>query len=72
MSGIAFDWSIRAGDLLTISGMLIGGLIVLVSMRNDLKSVQRELEELRKVVVAQARADERLNAHEKRLDALEK
>jgi len=72
MTGVSFDWTIRAGDVLTILGMGLGGLAVLISMRQDLKSVQAELVELRKVIIAQVRAEEQLKAHEKRLDALER
>ena len=74
-----FDPTVRLGDLITLGVILVAGVTALVSLRKDLgafghslKAVWTELGELRKVVVNQARAEERLNAHEKRLDALEK
>jgi len=73
------DYTIRIGDCLTALTMVIGGILVLSSMRGDLKkhgeavaALQTEVSELRKVVIAQARTEERLNAYEKRLEALER
>jgi len=73
------DYTIRIGDCLTAFTMVIGGILVVSSMRGDLKkhgeavaALQTEVSELRKVVIAQARTEERLNAYEKRLEALER
>jgi hypothetical protein len=73
------DYTIRIGDCLTALTMVIGGILVVSSMRGDLKkhgeavaALQTEVSELRKVVIAQARTEERLNAYEKRLEALER
>ena len=82
---MSIDWTINLGHILTIVGLVSGGLVFVLTVRSDVNSikateggVQRRLDavegDLRKitdVLVEIARQDERLNAHAARILSLE-
>jgi hypothetical protein len=66
--------TINLGNILTIATFLIGGLSFAYTIRSDVKvtsvrltAVERELSDLRKVVVEIARQEERLNSMDSRM-----
>ena len=85
MLGISFDPSINVGSLVTLIGFLIGGISIAIRIRDDvhsmaarenrngerLDSLEREMRALADATLAIARQDERMNAYEHRLSALE-
>ena len=82
---MSIDWTLNLGHLLTIGGFLFGGLMFMLTIRNDVNSiktsegtvvqrleiVERDLAKITDVLVSLARQDERLNSHGRRLDALD-
>lgn len=82
---IAFDWTLNVGHILTVAGMIIGGVTVMVRIRDDVRSMQTtenknavrldaledSMKALTEATVSIARQDERLNAIEHRLGLLE-
>jgi hypothetical protein len=62
------------GNILTMVSFLIGGIYFVATIKNDVRSsstrlenVERELFELRKVVVDLARQEERMNSMDQRM-----
>lgn len=72
MNGVAFDATIRLGDILAIAGMLLGGFGAYVRLSTGLEAVQGEVKKLADVVILQARQDQQLKDIDRRLSALEK
>jgi len=71
------DMTISIGNLLTIAAFLVGGIGFVYTIRADVRSqgdrissVEDEIKEIKTVVVAQARNEERLNAMDRRIDDL--
>jgi len=67
-------FTVTLGNLLSAIAFIIGGVSFAYTIRGDVKSavlrldnVERELHELRKVVVSIARQEERMNAIDQRL-----
>lgn len=75
---LTFDWSVRLDTLLMVVTMLLGGGVVWGALRSDLKAltekvkhVEETVDEQRDMLVAIARQDEQLKAHDRRLADLE-
>ena len=75
---VAFDWSIKLGDVLTIVAIVAAALGFLYTLRGKvdamdgrLKHVETELSAFVQALVQLARQDERLNSHDKRLSSIE-
>lgn len=73
-----FDWSIKLGDVLTIVAIVAAALGFLYTLRGKvdamdgrLKHVETELSAFVQALVQLARQDERIEAHDKRLNSLE-
>jgi hypothetical protein len=77
MFGINFSPTIDLGHIVEAFVIAIGGLGVIYTLRNDVKtlkddmsSVKTELEKITDVLVELGRQDERINAIDKRIDDL--
>lgn len=80
-----FDWTINLGHILTLAGFLLGGLSMMLTIREDVRSMkasetananrldnlEKDMKSLADATLAIARQDERMNAHEHRLTTLE-
>lgn len=72
------DWTISLGSILQIGGMIVGGLIVLVTLRNtvselqkDVTAVQTELRKMGDILTKMAVAETRLDNTDTRLARVE-
>jgi hypothetical protein len=82
---VTIDWSLSLGNIITIIGLLVGGLAFAfridgtVSRLKDgesntvdrISAVERDLSKITDVLVTLARQDERLNSHADRIRSLE-
>ena len=73
------DWTIRAGDLLTVGSILCGGAAVLFNMHGSVKEHNRRLDALEEEMKSQtliltklAAGEERMRGLEHRVDLLER
>ena len=71
------DFTVRLGDILTMLGLFGGGIVVVGYMRSDLRvlgqrvgSIENQLIDLKKIIVQQARHDERITKLEEALRLL--
>lgn len=81
----AFDWTINLGHVLTLGGFFLGGMSLMFTIREDVRSMkasegqnsvrldnlERDMKVLADATLAIARQDERMNGFEHRLTALE-
>lgn len=75
---MAIDWTISFGSLLQMFGMVGGGLIVLVTLRNtvaglkeDVTSIQYELRQMSGILTKMAVAETRLDNADTRIARIE-
>lgn len=75
---MAIDWTISFGSLLQMAGMVGGGLIVLVTLRNtvaalkdDVTSIQYELRQMAGILTKMAVAETRLDNADTRIARVE-
>lgn len=66
-----FDATIRAGDVITIIGFLVVGVVGFAVLRRDVSDMKDEIKELRKVVTNQAVLEQRVTACEDRIEKVE-
>lgn len=76
---MAVDWTISVGSIIQVVGMIIGGLIVLVTLRNtvseiqkDVSAVQIELRKMGDILTKMAVAETRLDNTDTRLTNVER
>lgn len=76
---MTLDWTLDIGAILTIIGFVGGGVVIFSMMRADLKhminrlsAVEESISKLTDVLVKVAAQRERLDAHDHRLDRLER
>jgi hypothetical protein len=75
---MAIDWTISFGSLIQLGGMLIGGLAVLITLRNtvtglkeDVTSIQYELRQMAGILTKMAVAETRLDNADTRIARIE-
>lgn len=82
---VVIDWTINVGNLLTICGFMLGGMMFVLAIRSDvnsikmagnisaerLKNVELELKQMSQAMLDLARQDERLKYAERRIAAIE-
>lgn len=73
-----FDFTVNWGHVLTALGMALGALGIVYAIKGDVRIIKAELDamkghmlKLTDALIHIGRQDERLNAHERRLDRLE-
>ena len=73
-----FDWTVNLGNILTVGSFVAGGVLFIMTIRDDakitarrLESVELELARISQAIVDIARQDERMKAMEHRLRLLE-
>lgn len=76
---MTIDWSISFGSLLQVASILIGGLIVLVTMRStvavlqrDVAAIQAEIKKMGDILTKMAVAETRLDNTDTRLTNAER
>jgi hypothetical protein len=76
---VAFDWSIRFGDVLTILVFAVGALGFLYTLRGEVKGqgdrikhIEADLGKFVEILVTLGKQDERLKSHDLRIADLEK
>lgn len=76
---VAFDWSIKLGDVLTIIAIAAAALGFLYTLRGKVdalddrvKHIEADLGKFVEVLVTMGKQDERLNSHALRIAELEK
>lgn len=75
---MAIDWTVSIGSIIQVVGMIVGGLIVLVTLRNtvselqkDVSNVQIELRKMGDILTKMAVAETRLDNTDTRLARVE-
>jgi len=73
------DLTVRLGDILTVSAVIGGGLLVFGEIRQSLRAqetrldgVETELKQQTVILINLGRQDQQLKDHDRRLTALEK
>lgn len=73
------DLTVNLGNLIEFAGFVVGGLIVIGSMRGDLRTLkeavammQVEIKKISDILVAQGRLDERITALSERVYNVER
>ena len=76
---MTLDWTLDIGTILTIIGFVVGGVFIFSMMRADLQhmskrlmAVEDSISKLTDVLVKVAVERERLDAHDQRIDRLER
>jgi hypothetical protein len=76
---LAFDWSVKLGDVLTIIAIIAAALGFLYTLRGKVdalddrvKHIEADLGKFVEVLVTMGKQDERLNSHALRIAELEK
>lgn len=68
---VAFDFTIRAGDLIIVAGLVATSVSFLYGVNFRLQAVEKELQEFGGVLVSLAKQEERHSALERRVDDLQ-
>ena len=75
---MAIDWTVSIGSIIQVVGMIVGGLIVLVTLKNtvselqkDVSAVQMELQKMGDILTKMAVAETRINNTDTRLSRVE-
>jgi hypothetical protein len=75
---MAIDWTVGVGSIVQVIGMVVGGLIVLISLRNtvaglkeDVTSIQYELRQMAGILTKMAVAETRLDNADTRIARIE-
>lgn len=70
--GVAVDWTISVGNLLTLGGFVFGGVGFVVAVRRDVAVLSTKLKPLEAAVLKLTDILERLARHDERLKAVER
>ena len=75
---MTFDFTLNWSHILTATGLALGALGIIYTLRGDIRLIKAELDgmkahmlKLADALIHIGRQDERLNSHERRLDRLE-